>query len=79
MSPNGWPTTASPPLPNSDLAIANGQEALRVVRHHASEWGIDPKRVGMVGFSAGAMTILQVALRNTEDARPDFIGRSTGR
>jgi acetyl esterase/lipase len=67
------PGGAPPPLLTGDLAIADAQEALRIVRHHASEWGIDPKRVGMVGFSAGAMTVLQVALRNAADARPDFI------
>jgi acetyl esterase/lipase len=62
-----------PPPPPSELAVADGQEALRLVRHRAAEWGVDPKRVGMVGFSAGAMTVLQVALRNAADARPDFI------
>jgi len=27
--------------------------AIRMVRHHAGEWGIDPRRVGVLGFSAG--------------------------
>jgi acetyl esterase/lipase len=67
--PGGGPTV----LPNSDLAVADGQEAVRMVRGHAAQWGVDPKRVGMVGFSAGAMTVLQVALKNAPDARPDFI------
>jgi len=67
------PGAARPPLPSSDLAIDDGQEALRLVRRRAAEWGVDPRRVGMVGFSAGAMTVLQVALRNAADARPDFI------
>jgi acetyl esterase/lipase len=62
-----------PPLPHSDLAVADGQQALRLVRQRAAQWGIDPKRVGMVGFSAGAMNVLQVALKNAADARPDFI------
>ncbi len=67
------PGAAAAPLPKSDLAIADAQEALRLVRRRASEWGVDSKRVGMVGFSAGAIAVLQVALRNAADARPDFI------
>lgn len=31
----------------------DGQRAMRVVRSHAAEWGIDPKRIGIEGFSAG--------------------------
>jgi acetyl esterase/lipase len=27
--------------------------AIRMVRHHAKAWGVDPKRVGVLGFSAG--------------------------
>lgn len=27
--------------------------AIRMVRHHAKDWGVDPKRVGVLGFSAG--------------------------
>ncbi len=60
-------------LPHGELAVADGQEALRMVRRRATEWGVDPKRVGMVGFSAGAMTVLSVALKDAPDARPDFI------
>jgi len=62
-----------PSLPRSELAVADGQEALRMVRRRAAEWGVDPKHVGMVGFSAGAMAVLAVALKDAPDARPDFI------
>ncbi len=40
--------------PPFSLAVQDGQRALRVVRAHAAEWEIDPKRVGVIGFSAGA-------------------------
>ncbi len=63
-----------PPMPSGDraaLAIADGQEALRMVRRRAVEWGVDPGRVGMVGFSAGAGNVMGVTLKN--DPRPDFI------
>lgn len=35
------------------LPVQDAQRALGLVRHHAGEWGIDPKRVGLLGFSAG--------------------------
>lgn len=36
------------------LPVQDAQRALGLVRHHAAEWGLDPKRVGLLGFSAGA-------------------------
>lgn len=33
--------------------LQDAQQAMRVVRQHAAEWNIDPKRIGVVGFSAG--------------------------
>jgi acetyl esterase/lipase len=56
-----------------DLARADAQTALRMIRGNAAKWGIDTKRVGMVGFSAGAMTTMATTLANAPDARPDFI------
>ncbi len=35
--------------------IADGIQAVKVVRQHAAELGISPDRVGFMGFSAGAM------------------------
>ena len=33
--------------------LQDAQRALRIVRQHAEKWSIDPKRVGVLGFSAG--------------------------
>ena len=33
--------------------LKDAQRAVSMVRSHAKEWGIDPKKIGMVGFSAG--------------------------
>jgi acetyl esterase/lipase len=34
-------------------ALADAQRALRLVRSRAKEWGVDPARLGIMGFSAG--------------------------
>jgi acetyl esterase/lipase len=43
-------------------ALADAQRAMRLVRQHAVEWGVDPQRVGTIGFSAGGRLILDLAL-----------------
>ena len=52
--------------------IADGIQAIKVVRQHAAEWGISPDRVGFMGFSAGAMVTSGVLLQQDAAARPNF-------
>ena len=42
-------------------AREDGQRAMRVVRSHAKEWGLDPNRIGIMGFSAGGEVASLVA------------------
>jgi acetyl esterase/lipase len=56
------------------FAVADTQAAIRIVRAHAKDWRVDPKRVGILGFSAGAVTSLAAVQANLADARPDFVG-----
>ena len=42
------------PYPKSSAALEDAQRAVGMVRAHAAEWHIDPQRVGVLGFSAGA-------------------------
>lgn len=56
-----------------DYAVADGAAALALVRRRAAEWGVDPKRVGMIGFSAGAITTLAVTRTATPSTMPAFI------
>ena len=42
------------PYPKSPAALQDAQRALSLIRQHASEWGVDPNRIGVLGFSAGA-------------------------
>lgn len=44
----------SGPYGKSPLALQDAQRALGIVRQHAAEWHIDPQRIGVLGFSAGA-------------------------
>ncbi len=55
------------PYPKSAAALQDAQRALGLVREHAAEWGIDPRRVGVLGFSAGAH--LAAALSTHYDQR----------
>ena len=52
--------------------IADAIQALKVVRQHASEWHLDPARVGIIGFSAGAMVASGALLQPDSAARPSF-------
>jgi len=52
--------------------IADGIQALKVVRERAAEWGVAPGRLGMLGFSAGAMVTSAALLQEDAAARPDF-------
>jgi acetyl esterase/lipase len=72
------------PYPKSSAALQDAQRAVGVVRSHAAEWHIDPKRIGVLGFSAGAhlaaalSTHFEKRLYDSVDAadqvscRPDF-------
>jgi acetyl esterase/lipase len=74
----------SGPYPKSPAALQDAQRSVGLAREHAAEWGIDPKRVGVLGFSAGAhlaaalSTHFEQRLYDPVDAadklscRPDF-------
>ena len=53
------------------FAVADGIQALKVVRAHAKEWGVPEHRLGFVGFSAGAAVASGALLKAAAD-RPDF-------
>jgi acetyl esterase/lipase len=62
-----------PLVPSLAPQLADSRAAFALVRRRAGDWHIDPARVGMVGFSAGAMLTLQTALKEPA-TKPAFIG-----
>lgn len=67
-------------------ALQDTQRAIRIVRQRAKEWGINPTRVGVLGFSAGGALAALADLRfdrgkpdatdpiEQHSCRPDFVG-----
>jgi acetyl esterase/lipase len=45
-----------------EVAAGDGRRALEIVRDRAAEWGLKPERIGMIGFSAGAFLVADVAV-----------------
>lgn len=55
------------------MAIADGKAALAYVRKNAASFGIDPSRIGIVGFSAGGTVAGSAAFNYTPENKPDFV------
>ncbi len=61
-------------LLRTSKAPEDARAALGMVRTGSAKWGVDPARVGIIGFSAGAMTARRVALDLPAAERPAFVG-----
>lgn len=59
------------------VQIADACAAFALLRSRADEWKIDPDRIGMLGFSAGAMLTMSTAL-HAQDVSPAFIANIYG-
>lgn len=68
----------------SSKPLEDAQRTIGLVRHRAAEWGIDPHKIGVLGFSAGGHLVAAVSTRydrrvytpvdaaDRESSRPDF-------
>jgi acetyl esterase/lipase len=70
--------------PRSPAALEDAQRTVGLVRFHAAQWGIDPHKIGVLGFSAGGHLVAAVSTHfkrrlyravdaaDKESCRPDF-------
>jgi acetyl esterase/lipase len=70
--------------PNSPMALEDAQRAMGLIRFHASEWHINPRKIGVLGFSAGGHLVAAISTHfdkrlypvldaaDKESCRPDF-------
>jgi acetyl esterase/lipase len=77
---NSRPHNREVPVPS----LQDAQRALRLVRAHATEWSVDPHKVGVIGFSAGGYLVAEASTQyvknwyarvdavDEQSARPDF-------
>ncbi|HEY4235650.1 MAG TPA: alpha/beta hydrolase [Lacipirellulaceae bacterium] len=72
------------PYTIEEHALGDAQRAIRTVRKNADKWHLDPKRIGIIGFSAGGEVAALASARaavgplaaddpiDKQDSRPDF-------
>lgn len=62
-------------MPNShyEVPLSDAEQAIRLVRQHAAEWGVRPDHIGIMGASAGGHLAASLAtLYSSDETRPDF-------
>ncbi|HEX9983372.1 MAG TPA: alpha/beta hydrolase [Thermoanaerobaculia bacterium] len=81
--PQAWRHDGVEQAPKVQLPLQDAQRAIGLLRHRASSYGIDPHKIGVIGFSAGGhlaaavsnagkLTYPSVDEADREPARPDF-------
>ncbi len=73
MEAKGWEQFGKDLQPILPLAAADGLAAIGLVRGRAKEFGIEPTRVGIIGFSAGGTVAASAAFSDDPASRPDFV------
>jgi acetyl esterase/lipase len=84
LYPKSAPYPKSGPYPESPMALEDAQRTVGLVRFHAAEWHIDPRKIGVLGFSAGGHLVAAMSTSfakrlypvvdaaDKESCRPDF-------
>lgn len=60
------------PNKNHGIPLKDAQEAMRIVRKNAGQWGVDPQQIGVTGFSAGGHLASSLLTHCDSTSRPDF-------
>jgi len=81
---NIGPYPKSGPYPESPMALEDAQRTMGLVRFHATEWHVDPHKIGVLGFSSGGHLVAAISTHyakrlypfvdaaDRESCRPDF-------
>ena len=75
---NASPDQSGRPDPSLDAAVDDALRTIRLVRAHADEWGIDPEKVGYLGYSAGGGVAIGATLKADPETRPSFLASCYG-
>lgn len=59
-------------LPGWDKAFEDADAAIALVRRMAGSWGLDPEKIGIMGFSAGGITTVHQAMTHSQEGKPNF-------
>lgn len=60
------------PKGNYKVPVSDAEEAFKIIRRNAQKWKINPKDIGIMGFSAGGHLASTIATHSVGDAKPDF-------
>lgn len=61
------------PNGNHEVPLSDAEQAIRLVRQHATQWNVDPQKIGIMGASAGGHLASTLATHYSSNAtRPDF-------
>ena len=72
------PDQSGAPNPTLEAAAEDALRTIRLVRARAEEWGIDPQKVGYLGYSAGGGVAIAATLRADAAAMPNFLASCYG-
>ena len=70
--PERFSTFLATQEPGRLVAVADATQAIRLIRASAAHFNVRPNRIGMIGFSAGAITAVSAAMNRSASDRPDF-------
>lgn len=71
---NANPDPTNPALSQVlEMAVADAQNAMRLVRQNAVEWRINPDKVGMMGLSAGGGVAVGAVIADAPGTAPNFL------
>ena len=76
MRPESWQAARSDPEASrkaSAVAIEDAQQAIRIVRGRAADWGLRSDAIGMMGFSAGGLLAALMGGETEAAVRPNFL------